>query len=258
MQELKLTIVIATCNRHLQLKKCIDSIYSIFYIKNFISEIEIRVIDQSNEKFIYNSEYKNLYKNFFYQHVSIKNASYARNIGAKESRGEYIWFMDDDAELKDFDISVLYNGVDVFFISWKEKKKVFEINYFYNKLNLLRRSGTPFYILKKTIFYCAGSFNEILGPGSLMRGGEDLDLLIRINRLKTIKNFGCFGTLSHPLIQNDKEKKRSYYFARGYVLAINKEYLLFGINIIYDLFFCIRDGVIRPRELIKGFLLGIK
>jgi glycosyltransferase involved in cell wall biosynthesis len=258
MFEIKLSIIIATYNRHEQLKICLDSIYYIFSSLDFASNFEIRVIDQSEEIFEDALFFNKNHKNFHYKRIPIKNASFARNVGANESSGKYLWFMDDDAELKSFDISPLFKELDIFFISWKEKQKVFDVVYPYNKLNLLRRSGTPFYILNKLIFESVLGFNENLGPGTIMRGGEDLDLLLRVNRSHEIRCFKYHGVLAHPLVIADSNKKHHYYFARGYVLAVNHEYCLFIVNLVYDLWASIGDGVGRPVGLIRGFFMGIK
>lgn len=258
MFKIKLSIIIATYNRHEQLKICLDSIYYVLSSLEIASNYEVRVIDQSEEIFEGAIFFNKNHNNFFYKRIPIKNASFARNVGAKESNGKYLWFMDDDAELKSFDITPLFKELDVFFISWKEKQKVFDVVYPYNKLNLLRRSGTPFYILDKYIFESVLGFNENLGPGTIMRGGEDLDLLLRVNRFHPIRFFKCHGVLTHPIIITDSNKRHHYYFARGYVLALNHEYFLFILNLVYDLWTSFGDGVGRPVGLIRGFIAGLK
>lgn len=258
MSIIKLSIIIATYNRHQELKLCIDSLLSGFSKIKLLPNVEIRVVDQSENIFSHAKDYESINQNFYYQRISIKNASYARNVGARESRGEYLWFMDDDAILCEFNASALFRGLTVIFISWIQKRKIFDRIYLFNNLNILRRSGTPFYILKKIEFNKVSGFNERIGPGTIMRGGEDLDLLLRVNRVCPIREFCTYGSLSHPLINSDQEKKSSYYFARGYVLAINKEYFLFILNLMYDLRFSFRDGISRPKQLIKGFMLGMR
>ena len=258
MNKVRLSIVLASYNRHIQLSKCLDSIYSVFISLGYLSFIEIIVIDQTEKVFNKIEIYNDKFTNFIYKRVETKNASSARNIGSTESTGMYLWFIDDDAELKSFDTSALYNNNDILFISWKEKSKVFSTIYPYNKLNLLRRSGTPFYIIRKSVFESVSGFNKSLGPGSPQRGGEDLDLLLRINRFHKISNFKSFGELTHALDTSDQDKKYSYFHARGFVLASNREYSLFLINLIYDLCISSRDGFSRPIALVRGFFAGLK
>ena len=248
-----LTIIIASLNRHNELIKCLLSIKKIFPMKYILDQIQIIVVDQSDEA---NHDLCRDLKgmNFTYIHSTIRNASHARNLGAQYADSKYLWFLDDDAEVLSFRFESLLDERNIFFISWREKRHVFEKLYRYNKLNIIRRSGTPFYLLKKKCFDDVGGFNLDLGPGSVIRGGEDLDLLIRVNSKYSIEDFSIHGELTHPLNASDEAKKSSYYFARGYVLALNDEFMLFLVNLIYDIAISYRCGLNRAGMLIKGFI----
>jgi len=235
------------------LSECLDSICITFACSSLLSHIEVIVVDQSEIK---SPDITVLFKqlNLTVVYSTIKNASNARNIGAKLSSGKYLWFLDDDAKIDFFDINIFKSNLDVCFLSWTQKPHVFKKIHRWNKLNLLRRSGAPFFIVRRELYKCVEGFDYNLGPGALIRGGEDLDLLLRLNRISNINNFTIFGELTHPLENTDNKKRADYYYARGFVLALNKEYLLFAINFIYDVFQIGRYGFIRPLQLIKGFI----
>ena len=119
-------------------------------------------------------------------------------------------------------------------------------------------SGTPFYILKSDHFRSVHGFSEQLGPGSEIGGGEDLDLLLRIDKFSYINDFVIQGQISHPVEQLDRNKQRVYYQARGYVLGKNKEFLLFLTNFVYDVSLFYRDGLARAALLTIGFVSGLR
>lgn len=248
-----LSIVIATCNRQKQLINCLKSLHKTFKKKN----IEIIIIDQSDIilKFIL----KNLFYNkIIYKYSKIKNASCARNYGSKIARGTFIWFLDDDAKVINFNLEILNAKNNIFFISWKEKKNIFKSNYLYYKLNVLRMSGTPFYVVSRKDFLTIGGFNPLLGPGTKMGGGEDLDFLLRLNKIFKIRDFKFCGSISHSLCILSKKKKILYYKARGFVLGLNSEYVLFLLNFIYDIIVSYKYGIVRVISLVFGFSDAIR
>ena len=85
---MKISIIIPTINRPHELLSCLKSLFdSSKDNKDLI--LEILVIDQSK-----NFETKNLCSNFKvkYFHTEIKGLSKARNLGIKNSNGEYFIF----------------------------------------------------------------------------------------------------------------------------------------------------------------------
>ena len=89
-------------------------------------------------------------------------------------------------------------------------------------------------------------------------GGEDLDLLLRIDKFSYINDFVIQGQIAHPVEQLDLNKQRVYYQARGYVLGKNKEFLLFLTNFVYDVSLFYRDGLARAALLTIGFVSGLR
>ena len=86
------SVVITTCNRNDYLLEALDSVY-----KQTLSASEVIVIDDGNTK-------KEFIDNLILKYSSIKyiknevpqGANYSRNLGAKEAKGQYVAFMDDD------------------------------------------------------------------------------------------------------------------------------------------------------------------
>jgi glycosyltransferase involved in cell wall biosynthesis len=247
-----LSIVIATCNRQRQLINCLKSLHNVFKEKN----IEIIIIDQSDTSL--QIILKKLFRKIIYKYSKIKNASNARNYGSKLARGTFIWFLDDDAKVINFNLQILNKKKKIFFISWKEKKNIFKSNYFYYKLDIVRMSGTPFYVINKKDFLSIGGFNTLLGPGSNIGGGEDLDFLLRLNKIFKIKDFEFCGSISHSLCILSDKKRILYYKARGYVLGLNREYVLFFLNFIYDILVSYKYGIKRVIFLVSGFFNVIR
>jgi glycosyltransferase involved in cell wall biosynthesis len=182
----------------------------------------------------------------------IKNASLARNLGASHSNGDFLWFLDDDATVLSFPDLSVQDEKKVRFIEWYEKSVVFKSVYPIRKLNIVRRSGTPFYLVPRTYFDLVGGFDKCLGPGTEVKGGEDLDLLIRVNSYQRIDDFRNIGCISHHIDNDYTPKSYSYFYARGYVLIKNREYVLFVLNLIYDLSRFRRFGLTRFFYSLRG------
>ena len=231
MSKIVLSVIIATYNRHIKLDNCLSSLYKVIEREGFNSFVEIIVVDQSDLKFMAGIKY-DIKSNYIYMQSHIRNAAHARNLGSEKAQGDYFWFLDDDAEVISMNFNSLLMTTGVIFISWKERHSVYINKYKYRKLNILRMSGTPFYILKSDHFRSVHGFSEQLGPGSEIGGGEDLDLLLRIDKFSYINDFVIQGQISHPVEQLDRNKQRVYYQARGYVLGKNKEFLLFLTNFV--------------------------
>ncbi len=91
---LRLSIIICTYNRSRLLEKCFDSLFP-----QLLDEIEIIVIDNNSQ-----DDTNLVVSNYTLKHLNIRyvfeqeiGLSHARNRGIKESKAEWILFIDDDA-----------------------------------------------------------------------------------------------------------------------------------------------------------------
>jgi glycosyltransferase involved in cell wall biosynthesis len=216
-----------------------------------LKKIEVIVVDQSSVRFL--AEY-----NFSFKLKIIgsqRGASVSRNNGFKISSGQFVWFLDDDAIVNNLDFKYLFSASqEIYFIEWAEKPSAllpFGFNY---KINLVRKSGTPFYILPKKIFFDVGGFDEELGPGTVLNGGEDLDLLLRINRFRRIKKINLIGAISHEVMELNNIKVAQYAYARGIVLKKNKEKFLIFMEIIFSLNIALKGNITRIKYVLLGLV----
>ena len=243
---MKLSIIIATYNRHQLLSYCLNSINNLD--SSITDNIEVIVVDQSATTFKKSSDY--LFD--IYIHKSPIGASIARNYGARNAAGEYLWFLDDDAVVNSINLQNLEGNV-VFF-DWKEKPFTPVSGIFFRKLNIVRKSGAPFFTLRKDVFDKVHGFDEQLGPGAEFNAGEDLDILLRVDKISKIKKNTIIGSVSHGL-ELDLGRVSTYAFCRGIVLRKNKEYVLFFLELLYCcyVFFKVKNFV-RLKNFLKGYI----
>jgi glycosyltransferase involved in cell wall biosynthesis len=243
-----LSIVIASLDRHIDLHNCLQSIGAVFDVWE-LKLIEVIIIDQSSKTFSANKDLTFPIKIL----KSKKGASLARNLGAKAASGRLLWFLDDDARVTSFDLkSLLSPSSNVFFIKWEEKPFRPHKFHLLNKLNIVRKSGTPFFIVDKKIFFEVGMFNVKIGPGTTMSGGEDLDFLLRVNSFRKIGKIIEIGSVSHAVHDLKDVKLKYYAMARGKILLRNREYFLLFCEIIFSVYQFLLGNKSRLIHLITG------
>jgi glycosyltransferase involved in cell wall biosynthesis len=200
----KISVVICTYNRSKFLKKAFDSIKNQKCNKN---DFEIILVNNNSidntEVFCHNYIKENPDLRFKYFVETNQGLSHARNRGIKESNGEFITFVDDDAWAdKDFikksigyletDSSLAVVGGKIFLDYEKEAPKWvsrFLLSLFgyynlgnspvnFNKRNYPRGSNMTY---RKVIFDKYGGFNTDLGRnGGDLMGNEEKEIFIRI------------------------------------------------------------------------------
>ena len=248
---MKISIIIPTINRPHELLSCLKSLFdSSKDNKDLI--LEILVIDQSK-----NFETKNLCSNFKvkYFHTEIKGLSKARNLGIKNSNGEYLLFLDDDIEVsKNYFFELhqmlsIYSQADAFTGKLINKNKTTSYSRYQNKesmwidvasFHMVLSSGTG---IKKSYYDDIGPFDERLGLGEFYGGSEEADFILR--GLKKGKKI----FFNENLISFHPEEKSSFFFSidrlkrgfsygkgRGALLKKNKDIIgqrIFVSNLIY-------------------------
>lgn len=253
-----ISIVIASLNRHDELTKCLASIDNALQKKR--QTCEVIIVDQSPKRYVASTSYSYPVTII----ASAPGASHARNIGLQHCTGDYIWFLDDDAQVVHFlpfSQSQL-DGQPILFAQWKERPCPARRNLyggFLSRLWLIRISGTPFYLLPRHLALKSGGFDERIGPGREIAAGEDLDLLIRTSTLSRMKQPVIFiAELSHPNNRPPVAKRMLYARARGYVLARSQWQLAMAVEIIYSLMAGLRGDRHRICSVLTGYAEGLR
>ena len=175
-------------NEELNIKNCIDSIYkTIAYSR--INNYEIIYVDSksTDNSVLSVKEFK---ETKIYLLTGDTNAAIARNVGAKESCGDILFFVDGDMELIPEFIKKVYENNQLIhpFISGnlinyfydKESKLVEKQNYYNLSQDTCKGTGGGVFLINR------GVWNKAKGMRVFFRIGEDLDLGYRLNK-KNIK-----------------------------------------------------------------------
>lgn len=164
MDNIKVSIIIPVYNVELYLEECLESA-----LNQTLDAIEIICINDGSTDNSSNilKKYSEKYNNIKVINQDNKGLSTTRNIGIKEARGEFIYFLDSDdyielntievcyREAKKYNLDIITFDANIFFDEnieineWKEKYDRKEI------LNSNILNGQEFYILsnKKGIYY---------------------------------------------------------------------------------------------------------
>lgn len=151
----KISIIIPTYNRKIQLKECLDSILNQTY-----TNFEIIIIDDCSheniEKYLQKTYQDPRIK--YIRNPENKGAGYSRKMGYQESTGKYIIFCDDDDYYIDsnfFENSIkIFKENDVSMICSNTYTKYEDKNvYKFNKLNINSYMDTLDYLEKFQFYY---------------------------------------------------------------------------------------------------------
>lgn len=220
------SFIISSLNdKNKQLEACISSIGKAYKYKKDCG-IEILVafqgLNKNNENLKIN--YPELV-NFYY--IEKKGLSYARNYAIRKSRGDFLVFLDDDAQIKEDFLQVL---------TWESNNspaevfcgRILECNtnqsftaYFSNEKRLFLKI-TDFryfmgssHVIKKEIIEKIGFYDEEFGAGSKYHGAEESDLFFRLQRhgikIQYLPNLVFY----HPMYEPFYSKAFNYAYAIG-------------------------------------------
>jgi len=228
----KVSVIIPTYNRPKVLLKSIETVIN----QTYPGEIEIIIIDDSkkSQKKEIESKFKSKIsrkRNIKYiHHAKKKGSPYARNIGIKESTGEYIAFLDDDdewmAEKIEEQVKILnnddYKNIELC-VSWILDKRfgkerinktpnLISHKYVIDALNL---QSTSAYMFR------ARSLKEQGGFDLELASAQEYDLALRISKKNPI--------ISIPkilVIQNETKGQISENWTRKIkgIFAVRKKY----------------------------------
>ena len=237
-----ISIVIVTCNRKDYLTKCIESIN---HQKTENFELELIIVnDDINEK-INSNDFLNL--NFIKTKIINNHKKEfmirCRNIGAKNSRGQYILFIDDDNVLEKNMVKNLYNFIinnescGIVGPFMYDKNKVLylthqKINFFSSKTTGFIDTKKKFYetdgipncfMIKSEYLNITGYFNE-----ELRQTYTEPDISFIVNKKLNKKSFmtGDAKIFHMVDIKNINRKIGSNYHIKAYCLIRNRVYII--------------------------------
>jgi len=199
-----ISVVVCTYNREVYLHKMLESVHSQICEK---TDFEIILVNNKStdntEEICLRFKEENPSINFNYFLETNQGLSYARNRGIKESNGDFIVFVDDDAFLDENYIKELavylkksegdlgFGGKILPFLEcelpvWMSKylSSLMSIIDLGNEVKLFKGSKYPIGAnmgVSKGVIDRIGMFNESLGrTGTSMLGGEEKDFFFRI------------------------------------------------------------------------------
>lgn len=262
------SIIIPTYNRELYyISRAVKSIQQQTY-----KHYEIIIVDDNTDTSTYSLQIKKYCKSngiLYLKTDGKQGANVARNIGAFNSHGTYLAFLDDDdlwiknkleiqlAYFRKSEIGMVYsNG---YIISNSSRKlytcpQNFVTNGNMYKLLLYNYIGpTVTALIRRDCFFHVGMFDETL-PAK-----QDYDLWIRI-----VKNYQVIG-INRPLFiytrhQSNQITKNYNSLLDGYIQIYKKYYGQLQNDFIYNFFFYLKVSFIykKKREYFKSFCLLIK
>jgi len=228
-----ISFIIIGHNEGWKLPKCIQSIFDTIE-KNDLSNYEVIYVDsKSNDNSI---EIAKQFKGIkIFQITGVCNAAIARNIGAKESKGNSLFFIDGDMEIQFDFLPLVYNkntGLIYEFVSGQW------INYNYNsdgkliskeEYNIKNYSDSyqsitgGLFLIKRHIWF------KVSGMKNKMRRSQDLDIALRLSKHKIfLLRKKELLAIHHTIPYNDKVRMWKMLFSGA---------LLFKIVLLRENFF---------------------
>lgn len=232
------SIIIPTHNGSSFLTRAIESA-----IKQTYPKIEVIVVDDNGEGTEEQKRTQTVIKNFssnknlkYYTYEKNINASHARNVGIKNSKGKYIAFLDDDDEM-------LPDKIKMQIECLQQKDKSYAACYTdykvsrgsYTEVSKENREGKLYFeALTRNLYVCGGSnlmvrrdaIDEIGGFDETFKRNQDLEFLVRILEKYNIAHVNGYHLIIHLENRGDRKKTYSYEFTNNianYFLAKFKD-----------------------------------
>ncbi len=232
---MRVSILVSTCNRCEKLRMLLDALKT--NGSTGLTETEVLVIDNNSRDATKQvvAEYTSLENPVFrYLSETKPGKSRALNAGIHEARGEIIAFTDDDCIpspgwietiLKEFEsdpeLSVLGGRVELY-----DQNDAHQAILLSNRRTLVTNARevfeTPSIIganmtFRKTVLQITRGFDPLLGPGSICKAVEDLDLIYRSlkKKLKIVYSPEVMVFHNHGRRTELDENKTSFAYAFG-------------------------------------------
>lgn len=246
---MKFSFIIASLGGNKQLQNCINSIEKAYEYKKGL-EIEILVVFQNVKKNDCNikTRYPGL-TTFYYIHE--KGLSRARNYAIKRSKGDFLIFLDDDAQIKEDFLNVLSesslnNAAEAFCgrVFERDTNRAFSLCFANDKKRYLNRTDFRYFmgsshIFKKGIIERIGFYDERFGAGAKYPGAEESDMFFRLKHRGAKVAYLPELVFYHPLIFGPKVFDYSYSVGAMLTkqLFIDRRHLFTYIFIITEILF---------------------
>lgn len=234
---MKLSLILATINRDLELIRFFDSV-----ILQGISDLEIIVVDQNEDNRVDVIVLRYL-DALDIKHIKtrIKGLSKARNIGLNVAEGDVIAFPDDDCWYPEGLLGkvmskFLTDPYDGFSGMCIDENGLMSVTKFSNKTEIIGKnnvfqttSSITFFVRRKKEFF----MDETLGVGSEMKfgAGEDIDFMLRYIQSGCAVQYDPNMKIGHPQViqrfdKSSNQKGFNYGAGLGRVLR-NHNYCIF-------------------------------
>jgi len=226
-----ISVIIPTYKRPDLLNKAIESVK-----KQTYKNVEIIVVDDNEPGSIYREETENkisshLNKNLIYiKHEKNRGGCAARNTGIKNSRGDYIAFLDDDdiwlpdkleRQLKLFKQNDNLGIVYCHRYSFKENGRIYRKKksklvkgYVFNEMLIHNYISTPVALVKRECFNKVGLFDE------RFKSRQDHDMFLRICKHYEVDYID--GDLVGMLVHTDRISRNIENKIQGWNLFMEK------------------------------------
>lgn len=228
----KISFVIASIDRDEQLQECITSIEKAYEYKPDVPIEILVVIQKAKQKKNIQIRYPEITTFYYIDEVGL---SVARNFAIKKSTGDYLVFLDDDAEVKEDFIDVLskrikeYKGINAFCgkLIDRVQNSPFSPLFYNNKVKKLHRMEYQYFmgsahILSKKIIRKVGGYDEHFGFGSKhYNGAEETDMFFRLKVAKEQIIYLPDLIFFHPTIYPSISYVHNYGYVLGAVLTKN-------------------------------------
>lgn len=259
----KFSFIIASVDRDHQLQRCISSIAKAHeYRKDIPVEILVVIQQASGRKHI-QIRYPDI-TSFYY--IDKKGLSVARNFAIRKSTGDYLIFLDDDAEIDEALIDslsrevIVYNSIKAFcgkiidpfqsipFFTLFKRDRIkklgwFDYQYFMGSAHVLSRK-----VIDKI-----GCYDERFGIGSEYPGAEESDIFFRLKAEKENILYLPNLVFYHSIPVVSLQYMYNYSYANGAMLVKNS----FGDKKHFFVYFLIFSKTIVKSFINTGYSLII-
>ncbi|MDO6681329.1 glycosyltransferase [Oceanobacter sp. 5_MG-2023] len=263
MNTAKVSIIISTAGSEERRQRFIDVLQSLQSQTH--KNIEVFVVWQGQAEEDFFEEYPDVKFILF----PVRNVCRCRNEGAKQAKGDYVWFVDDDTTIADN--RRLEYGLSV--ISEKSLDYIVANVICEGELKALQSHDHDFEITPKVLrgafsepgllfkrdCFMATKFDEGLGIGCIHGSSEGFDLGARLIKLGYKGQVTHDFKLNHPPIKADTDQKallhRVFFYSMGNALALVKNgyYRIYCYELIRCLVY-ISIGIVKfNRKKIRTY-----